>query len=628
MSVAQTYENYAQLAGTLGTYPGAESALFAIAGPLAGNFMTLFYEFVYVVMLAVLGWRLVMLDMGGIVKAFLSLIVVAVLLYPVQVSVPKVSREVVKQQGPFSALATAKLTAGGGMSLGRCGGDGCITLPAAVYVVNYVSTLGMRLGMAAVDDVFGSASSEPGQFGAVSYQLINSDDRIEELARGSGVAGAMQVYRDVCSRITRETDPMWQNGARIRPLTEEELAAVGLAEDKKMPMIEVNESVRQSALRELAKWPRDGFSLELPHATRNWYPRFKIESRAYWLGTVGDSKQAATYLVAPPELRSQITYRDGELVTEEVHAGAPEYFYPQNCADLYKTIQLGIQEFRAATELRFSKMRAERKISDEYDSAGYKSTKALAKAIGGLQEAGGGSGVGAALSKIPLIGWLVGIAESSGIMTLAKLVQGVTEFVGKWIVLFMPGAAALAVLMAAIYYPIVSFFALLPYQLGRVSSVFWFIVWIKLALLMVYVSLKLAGAVSLELAKAELVQATDAAVYGLMVVTTVGAMILVLKSPFWAHSIVFDDKHGLAHSVSKFGGGVVAGAAMMAARPASRMVAMAAKPALKIAGTGLRGAGRMAASAYRGWHDGAGLGAAGRTTMKQLQDRISQMRRK
>ncbi len=625
MSVAQTYENYAQLAGTLGTYPGAESALFAIAGPLAGNFMTLFNEFVLGVTLAVLMSRLVMLDVRAVVKTFLSLIVVMVLMYPVQVSVPKVSREVVKQQGPFAALATAKLTAGGGMSLGRCGGEGCITLPAAVYVVNYVSTLAMRLGMAAVDDVFGSASSEPGQFGAVSYQLINSDDQIEELARGSGVAEAMKIYRSVCSRITRATD-LYVGDAKIRSLTEEELAAVGLAESKKMPMGEVNEAARQSALRELAKFP-DGFGLELLNA-QNYYPRFKIESRAYWLGAVGDSKQSATYLVAPPELRSHVTYDNGVRVVEESHRDAPEYFYPQNCADLYKTIQLGIQEFRAATELRFSKMRAERKISDEYDSAGYKSTKALAKAIGGLQEAGGGSGVGSTLSKIPLIGWLVGIAESSGIMTLAKLVQGVTEFVGKWIVLFMPGAAALAVMMAAIYYPIVSLFALLPYQLGRVSSVFWFIVWIKLALLMVYVSLKLAGAVSLELAKAEMVQATDTAVYGLMVVVTVGAMILALKSPFWAHSIVFDDKHGLAHSVSKFGGGVVAGAAMMAARPAARIAGRAAAAGTKIAGAGLRGGGRLAARAYRSSLDGAGLGAAGRTTMKQLRDRIGQMRGK
>lgn len=624
MSMAQTYENYAQLAGTLGTYSGAESALFAITGPLVGNFMTLFYEFVLAVMLGVLSWRLVMLDYRGFVKSIFALIAVMVLLYPVQVSAPKVSREAIKQQGPFSALATAKLTAGGGMSLGRCNGEGCITLPLAVHVVNYVSTLGMRLGMAAVDDVFGSASSEPGQFGAVSYQLINSDDKIEELARGSEVAKAMKVYRDVCPRITRAAE-LRDGEAKIRPLTAEELAAVGLAEGKKMPVGEVNEAVRQNALRELAKWPSDGFSVFYPDV-RGWFGEIQIESRAYWLGAVGDSKQAATYLVAPPELRRQRAVRDGAVVIEELEPSQTEYFFPYNCADLYKTIQLGIREFRAATELRFAKMRRERKISDEYDSAGFKSTKALANAIGGLQQAGGGSGLGSTLSKIPLIGWLVEIAESSGIMTLAKLVQGVTEFVGKYIVLIMPGVAALAVMMAAIYYPIVSLFALLPYQLGRVSSVFWFIVWIKLALLMVYVSLKLAGAVSLELAKAELVQATDTAVYGLMLVTTVAAMILALKSPFWAHSIVFDDKHGLAHGVAKFGGGVVAGTAMMAARPAAGV-------AMKVTGAAASGATKLALKGVRPLTPPATRAAswaysAGQTTAKHVLDRIGRMRGK
>jgi hypothetical protein len=619
MSVSQTYDNYAQLAGTLNGYLGNEMALWAIIGALTENFAPYFYVMAYSITLLVLGWQMLRLDMRGAWMAFVVLGAVVVLSAPVQVSVPKVSGETVRQQGPVAALAAAQ-PGGGGMRFGRCeGAEGCVTLPWAFYVVNSVSTWAMQEGMAGVDRVIGSAGSEPGSFGALSYQLVNRDDRLDTLLRGSGLEGALRVYQDVCPRVTQETDPFWQGDARIRPLTAEELAAVGLGEDKKWPMGKVDTAAQERALRELAKWPRSGFSMELPRDARNWYPRFKIESRAYWLGAVGDSKQAAAYLAAPADLR---TTKYGD----EADTGRPEYFYPNNCADLHKTIQLGIDEFRSAADLRNAKMRAERKVSESYDSAGLKSSTALASAIWSLQGSQDGSGFMGFLSKIPVLGSLANLPEKGIVLGVAKIVQTVVEFVGKWIVVFMPALAALAVVFAAIYYPIVCLLALLPGQLARIGSVFWFVVWIKLSLLMVYTSLKVAGAVSLELARGELANMEGSFAHGLMVAMTVGGMILAWKSPAWARAIVFDDKHGLAHNVSRFGRGVVQGAMMTAARPAAGV-------AMKVAGTAASGATKLALKGVRPLTQptaGAASWAysAGQTTAKHVLDRIGRMRGK
>ncbi len=580
------YQNLDNLAGTLGNYQSAEAIVFSVLGGLTNTTFELFSWMSLAVVLCVLAWHMLSFKPQHALVTVGSVLVVMAVMAPVAVSVPVIDRETVKSQGMTAAVMTANRN-GGGLNFGRCGDrEGCVTLPAAYYVLNDLSTRLMYLMMAAIDAVPAVGSQgQPGNLAAVAMPLMASNSTLDEHLQKSELGNAMRLYQDVCGAVVSDVGYL-SRGAEGQPLSVKELQTVGLAGGVP-PGIEVGagDQAKDTALRALEKYPPDTLMQAGARA------RLHVETRDHWLARLGGHTQRkATYLEAPKELQYESNRKGGEPREDT------RWFYPENCAELYRTVEIGMQEFQVGARAYFARERKRRTASESYDSQGITSLAAVTRAVWNLQ----GSTAGEDTSFAPirflkkLIGIPTGAGETALVTGIAKVVQFVSEVVGKYVVLLVPALSAVAVFVGAMFYPLICLFALLPGQLARLAGPVWFVVWVKLAILLFYFFVKMGAALGLELARRE-ISGDDTAAYALLLIFNSGALIVAMMSPWVASKIVFSDAYGLANQLT-LGKGAVTGAAAATAAGVGGKVMMAAKPVAKVAG----GVTRLGASAFRG----------------------------
>lgn len=592
------FDNYDRIAQTLGSYQSAEDAAFAILSRLINNINDIFDVYALPIVLVVLIGYLLQLRPGAGVKYFLQVGAVAFAL-GVSVQVP-VSSELqkAKPDNLIEALSRSH-EQNAGLALGSCGGEGCITQPFLFYIVNTASSAGMRLVMDLIDATPLGGAGKPGNFAAAFYQsAVDVNDYVDKL-QDTDLHRAILFYRRTCAGVVVSKDP----------LTPQQMIGAGLRGG--VPGVgEMAE--RERALAVLAKYPLNGWdSNALP-------VRSKLLNREYWVGILAGGargERPGSYLTAPQELRYVSSTGDPEISAR----ADPQDFYPKNCAELYQTIAIGLAEFKPGVDAAIAKTRMARGVDGSYDSAGVVNTWSLTKSIYRLQASVGDGGddgwIPAPVKKF--VGAIFGGVETATVGIIAKLIQFIGDFIGKYYVLLLPGLVALIVAGALAVFPMVCLFSLFPGRLSMLSSFFWLIVYLKTVLAMTYLVIKIGAFIGLALA-ADAVQKNDASsIEAMSIVTGVGTLIMaMIVAPLAARSLVYNEHGGLSNM--GFGRGILTTATSMAG-------ARAIGSAAKVAGVAMKTFGGLARGARAIPSMMAGGGAGGKavvTTLNALRRRL------
>lgn len=597
------FDNYSRLAKTIGNYQGAEDVAFAVLSPLINNLNDIFTVYALPIVLVVLMGYSIRLQPRAAGLYLLQVFAVALAL-GVTVQVPVSSALQKARPGNFVEAVARAHEQSSGISIGSCGGgDGCMTQPFLFFAVNTATTAGMHIVMQMVDVTPLGGAGKPGNFAASFLSgTVDVNDYAAKL-QGTDLHRAILLYRRACADI--------RSGTRD-PLTPQQMVAAGLRDGVPGVAGDAELAERDRALAVLAKHPANGMWNEYGV---DQYVRFKLLDRAYWVGFLADGKRPGSYLIAPEQLRYVSATGDAEISA----MADPQDFSPKNCAQLYQTIQVGMAEFKPGVDAAIAKTRAARGVDSSYDSQGVVNAAALATSIYRLQAAVGDTAddgwIPGPIKKV--IGWFTGGVETAAVGAIAKLIQFIADFLGKYYVLLLPGIIALVLATALAVFPIVCLFSLFPGRLSMLSSFFWLVVYLKTVLVMTYLLIKIGSFIGLAIASAA-VQTNDySAIEGLSLATNIGTLIVaMIGGPLAARALVYNEHHGLSNM--GFGRGILTGAAAMAG---GRVVGAAAKVtsvAMKTIGGVAKGARAIPSMMAGG---GAG-GKAAAATLNALRRRL------
>ena len=594
------FDNYSRLAKTIGNYQGAEDVAFAVLSSLINNLNDIFTVYALPVVLVVLmGYMIRMQPRAGVLYFFQVFAVALALGVTVQVPVSSALQKA--RPGNIVEAVSQMHEQSSGFSIGSCGGEGCVTQPFLFFAVNNATTSAMHLVMQMVDATPLGGAGKPGNFAASFYSgTVDVNDYVAKL-QGTDLHRAILLYRRACADIVGTRDP----------LTPQQMIAAGLRDGVPGVAGGAELAERERALAVLAKHPVNGRWNEYGV---DQYVRFKLLDQAYWIGIIADGKRPGSYLTAPEQLRYVSSTGDPELSARE----SPQYFYPKNCAQLYQTIQVGMAEFKPGVDAAIAKTRGARGVDSSYDSQGVVNAAALATSIYRLQAAVGDTAddgwIPGPIKKV--IGWFTGGVETAAVGAIAKLIQFIADFLGKYYVLLLPGIIALVLATALAVFPIVCLFSLFPGRLSMLSSFFWLVVYLKTVLVMTYLLIKIGSFIGLAIASAA-VQTNDySSIEGLSLATNIGTLIIaMIGGPLAARSLVYNEHHGL--SSMGFGKGILTGAAAMAGPRAIGYAAKGAGAALKTVAGAAKAAPAMF-NAARSLAGGKGVGV----TLNALRRRL------
>lgn len=597
------YDNYNRLAKTIGNYQGAEDVAFSVLSSLINNLNEIFTVYALpIVLIVLIGYSLRMQPRAG--ALYLLQVFAVALALGVTVQVPVSSALQKARPANIVEAISQSHEQNSGISIGSCGGgDGCMTQPFLFYAVNRASTSLMHLVMEMVDATPLGGAGKPGNFAAAFYQgTVDVKDYVAKL-QGTDLHNALLLYRRACADIVGARDP----------LTPQQMIAAGLRGG--VPGVAASGAElaeRDRALAALAKHPVNGTWNEYGV---DQYVRFKLLDQAYWRGILADGTRPGSYLTAPEQLRYVSSTSDPELSAK----ADPQDFYPKNCAQLYQTIEIGMAEFKPGVDAAIARTRAVRGVDSSYDSGGAVNAWSLATSIYRLQAAVGDTAddgwIPGPIKKV--VGWVTGSVETAAVGTIARLIQFLADFLGKYYVLVLPGFIALVIAIALAVFPIVCLFSLFPGRLSMLGSFFWLVVYLKTVLLMTYLLIKIGSFIGLAIASSA-VQTNDySAIEGLSIATNIGTLIIaMIGGPMAARSLVYNEHHGLSNM--GFGKGILTGAAAMAGPRAIGSAAKVAGVAMKTVG-GVARAGRAIPSMMAGaWSGGKGA----MTTLNALRRRL------
>ncbi len=599
-SAVSGYDNYSRLANSLGSYQGAEDVAFSVLSGLINNLNEIFTVYALPIVLVVLMRYSIRMQPRAGALYLLQVFAVALAL-GVTVQVPVSA--VLQKARPANLVEAVSQTheQSGGVSLGGCAGEGCMTQPFLFFAVNTATSTAMHLVMQMIDATPLGGAGKTGSFAAATFQQAVDANNYFAKVKDTDLHRAVVLYRSVCADVVGAADP----------LTPQQMTAAGLRDGVPGVDAGARQAERDRALAALAKHPANGWDTNGAGSS----VRFKLLDQAYWIGILADGKRPGSYLTAPAQLRYVSRGGDPELAALE----SPQHFYPKNCAELYQTIKIGMDEFRAGVEAANARTREARGVNSSYDSAGVVNTWSLAQSIYRLQASVGDTAddgwVPGPIKKV--VGWLTGGVETAAVGTIAKLIQFVGDFLGKYYVLLLPGIISLVIAVALAVFPIVCLFSLFPGRLPMLASFFWLVVYLKVVLVMTYLLIKIGSFIGMAIAS-EAVQSNDySSVEGLSIATNIGTLIIaMIGAPLVARSLVYNEHHGLSNM--GFGRGILTGAAAIAGGRAVGAAAKVTNVAMKTIGGVAKGA-RAMPSMMAGARAG---GKAAMTTLNALRSRL------